>query len=271
MKTILFATDYSEVAGNAMRYAVEFAKYTNARLILFHSYHPRVLLSSLTLMDGGFEEENLEQLHKYENQIRREYGDKPEIEVVTKRGFAVDEILNVIREKNVDLVVMGLTGAGLVKEVLMGSTTISLIEKTQTPVMVIPPEAKFKVPEKIAVAMESHETISVPVGEKIREYVKMFNSKLLLFNLVRQEEPAVHGEGSEDANYETALGDLEFEVSMQAGEDMADELNSFVKSRGVGMLMLVPHSHKQLADIFRKSNTRLMAFHRDLPLLSIHE
>jgi len=39
MKTILVPTDFSKIARNAIDYAVEIAKLTKAKLILFHVYH----------------------------------------------------------------------------------------------------------------------------------------------------------------------------------------------------------------------------------------
>lgn len=271
MKTILVNTDYSDVANNAVQYAVELAKFKGAKLILFHAYLPRVLLSSLTMVNGGFEEENIELLTIKLHEIRKTYGPLPEIELVTRNGFAVEAILDIISEKKVDLVVMGLTGAGKVKEVLMGSTTTSVMQKTKTPVLIIPPDVHFQVPKKIAVALENHAVIPEEVGKIIKEYVEMFNSKLLLFNLVRQVEPAIHGNGHEDTDTAESLSGIEYEVCLRSGEDLVEGLNAFINSRQIDLLMMIPHSHNQFTDIFHKSNTRQMAFHTKIPLISIHE
>lgn len=272
MKTILVPTDYSEVARNAMQYAAELAKFENAKLVLFHAYKPRVLLSSLTLMDGGFEEESMEMLRKCESDIRKSLGDLPEIELVTRFGFVVEEILDIIKERKIDLVVMGVTGAGRVKETLMGSTATTVMQKTNVPVLIVPPTTRFKVPEKIALALESNVFIHAPIREKIKYYVKKFDARLMLFNMVLREEPAVYGKESDEELYlDHAFGDMEYELCLRSGEDLVEGLNAFIDSRGVDMLMMIPHAHKQLFEVFLKSNTKKMAFHTHIPLLSIHE
>lgn len=43
MKTILVPTDFSKIARNAIDYAVEIAKLTKAKLVLFHVYHVPVV------------------------------------------------------------------------------------------------------------------------------------------------------------------------------------------------------------------------------------
>ncbi|RMG59745.1 MAG: universal stress protein, partial [Bacteroidetes bacterium] len=43
MKTILFPTDFSPVAENALRFAYELADRLGAGIVLFHAYHPQLM------------------------------------------------------------------------------------------------------------------------------------------------------------------------------------------------------------------------------------
>ena len=74
MKTILVPTDFSKIARNAIDYAVEIAKLTKARLILFHVYHATVVPSEMPIVlpTGEIEKEALDGLKKIGNpQISR--------------------------------------------------------------------------------------------------------------------------------------------------------------------------------------------------------
>ncbi len=107
MKTILVPTDYSEVANNASRYAIELSKHLGAKLILFHAYHRRVLLSSLPLIfaDKELEKFNIERLKAEEYNIKHECCEELEPESRVYNGNAMDGILKVIKEVQVEYIV----------------------------------------------------------------------------------------------------------------------------------------------------------------------
>ena len=63
--------------------------------------------------------------------------------------------LNQLEEKSVfDYLVMGTKGASGIKEVFMGSNTVSVIKNVNCPVICIPENVTYKVPKKIAFAAD---------------------------------------------------------------------------------------------------------------------
>ena len=50
MKTILFPTDYSETAKNALQYALNLAKFSHAKIILLHAYQIPVPTGEVPVM-----------------------------------------------------------------------------------------------------------------------------------------------------------------------------------------------------------------------------
>lgn len=269
MKTILIATDYSAAADNAMRYAAELAKFENAKLILFHAYVPRVLLSSLTLMDGGFEEENLNKLKRYKRELEQKYGSGLEIETRVRNGFTVNGILNVIKEEKADLLVMGSVGASKLKDALFGNTTATIIQSTNTPVLVIPPNVQFKVPKKIAVALNQVESVPKVLKKQILDYVNEFDGKLVIFKMLEKELETMY-EKNECKLADEIMDGLRYELCTYSGEDLTEELNRFIDSRKIDWLIMAPQDHPQLSELFHRSNTTKMAFHTHIPLLSVH-
>lgn len=119
MKTILVATDFSKSANNAIDYAVELAKFTKSKLILFHTYHVPVVASEVPVMMPSLDEiekECMDCLKKIEESIPLENRNNLTIECVCKCGFEVDEI-NLFTEKNkIDLIIVGMQGAGYLSE-----------------------------------------------------------------------------------------------------------------------------------------------------------
>ena len=113
MKTILVPTDYSDVASNALHYAVELAKSSNSKIILLHAYQIPVPTGEVPIMiitPQELEDENTKRINNLKKKITDKTKGKIVIESLVRAGFTVEEITNVIKEKDVDLVVMGITG-----------------------------------------------------------------------------------------------------------------------------------------------------------------
>ena len=61
-----------------------------------------------------------------------------EDQILIRKGLPVDEIIGMAAEENVDLIIMGTHGYGLVKDALMGGTVRRLVRRSAIPVMVVP-------------------------------------------------------------------------------------------------------------------------------------
>jgi nucleotide-binding universal stress UspA family protein len=172
MKTILLATDYSKAAANALKYAIELAKYTRARLILFHAYHIPIPTSDMAMVMPAamqdLEKENKVTIKKLEEKVLRQTKGKIKTESIIRSGMPVDEILQTIRKKKADLVVMGISGAGKISRALIGSTATFLMKKTNVPVLIIPEKAKFSKTRKIALAYDYSQPIKKDVLKNIK-------------------------------------------------------------------------------------------------------
>ncbi|HSY75762.1 MAG TPA: universal stress protein, partial [Bacteroidia bacterium] len=190
MKTILVPTDFSEAAENAAMYALELASaYTKAKVILYHAYSIPVAAADVPLMPSPFDEMELtskELLKKFEGKLKTTGADI-ETEILTSPGFVVDEILYLLEKRKIDMIVMGVTGAGKNKNIF-GSNATSIINKAKQPVFIIPKEARYKKPERIALACDYTAILPDEVIEKVRGFAKMFDAKLLIFDVLKKTE-----------------------------------------------------------------------------------
>ncbi|MGW7538769.1 universal stress protein [Amycolatopsis sp. NPDC054798] len=71
--------------------------------------------------------------------IRREFPDAPEVSVATPHGDPATEL--VTASTDADLLVVGAHGAGLTRELLLGSVSRECVRYSRCPVVVITPEA----------------------------------------------------------------------------------------------------------------------------------
>lgn len=274
MKTILVPIDYSETANNALQYAVELAIFSRAKITLLHTYHLPVQTTEVPIMlvsPQELEMENVERIKQLEKEIINKTSGKVKVVSIVRTGFATDEIRNVAQEVHADLIVMGVTGAGRVAQALIGSNTTSVMKKTQIPVLVIPKEARYREIKKIVLACNYNEPVDIAAIKKVKAFVKLFNAKLLVVDLEKPVAVPIYENAVAGETLEKAFKNIEHVLFYSSSEDIAEGINAFVDDHNCDWLAMIPHKRSILSELFHKSNTKKMAFHTHIPLLSIHE
>jgi nucleotide-binding universal stress UspA family protein len=272
VKNILVPTDFSEVSESAADYAAELAKITNAKLIIYYVFTVPVPVADtpvITIPLEELEKENMKLLHAVDKRLKAKHG-KIEIELRTQAGFVVDEVITFTKEHEIDLVVMGVSGAGKAPGML-GSNATSVMHHAKSPVLVIPKGYKFKKPDIIALACDYKSILPDETVDKFKTFVRLFNSKVLVFNVLKPHELATYQKAATEVNLENALGDLEHTLYFPASENLGEEINEFTDKHNADILAMFPHNYSFLKGLMHHSTTKEMAFLTHVPLLSIHE
>ncbi len=140
-KTILFATDFSEGADYAMRYALSLARKFESRLIVIHIINEPVDLRGFYVPHISFDklEEEIEQgAQKLMEQFcRKHMQDYENYETHVFPGIPYDEIIKRADEFGAELIVVGTHGRTGLDHVLFGSTAEKVVRKSSVPVMTI--------------------------------------------------------------------------------------------------------------------------------------
>jgi nucleotide-binding universal stress UspA family protein len=271
MKTILVPTDFSDVSQNAINYASELGKFMNAKIILFHVYSFPIITNE-ALMMLGFEEiekDCLTELKNIETKIHMQYGESLSVECVCKCGIPVDEINLYSSNHKVDLIVMGMQGAGYLTEKIIGSSTTSLIHQSTCPVLVINKEVKYRNIKKITFACDYAEIENNNILKSMIELARIFKSHIYVLNVSESDsfvEPKI--EISDFMKLEESLDKIDHTFYYLNDENVVEGVNNFVKEKDMDMVVMIPHKHSILKNIFQESNTKRMAFHSKVPLLA---
>lgn len=274
MKTIFVPTDFSDNACNAINYAVEIAKLTKAKLILFHAFHIPVTypdaITDVTPIEE-IEKANMNRLKKIMKEIQSKNNVSLNIECICKIGFAVDEISEFVKTKNIDLVVMGIHGANYLSEILMGSTTTSLIKEDSCPILVINQNVKFKNIQKIVLACDYNKIDNETILEPLKEFVDLFKSHVYIFNVVREMETVLAADTAIAGTLlEHSFEGINHTFHFAKQEDVIESINTFAEDKKADMIVMIPHKHTMLSTVFHESNIKKMAFHAHIPLLALH-
>lgn len=164
IRKILFTTDLSKQTADAFRYAVGLSAQFDAGLVILYVMEESPQVHNQDFEDFLGKERWTEIRQAQEQEIRqaligkrregqmirealgemlavaqRELKTDPprSDEIVVTQGDVVDCILQEIRSRAVDLVVMGYHPRGKIEETLTGSVTKSVLRKVQVPVLLV--------------------------------------------------------------------------------------------------------------------------------------
>ena len=142
---ILVATDGSDHAANALKYAVESAVKWDAQLIVLSVIPP--IRPILPDPDGFYPtflpefEEELENAYKIilDEALKMVEKEQPAIKVEARleKGRPAEVIMKVARTENVDLIVMGSRGLGGIAGSVLGSTSQAVVHSCTKPILIV--------------------------------------------------------------------------------------------------------------------------------------
>jgi nucleotide-binding universal stress UspA family protein len=134
MQTILLPTDFSATAKNAALYALQLAEQVGAKnLVLYHSYEIPVtidpLVPGLQMLDIETLKKNSEKgLSNFELELKP-FANNVTISSISEYGALASGLDELCARVHAGLIVMGITGGGLLEEKLIGSNTISVAKQ----------------------------------------------------------------------------------------------------------------------------------------------
>ena len=142
LQSILAATDLSDTAGHAVRRAAMLSAGLGARLAITHvisrgtlnALHDLMSPDSSDDLEDTLLKEALDQLHKQADDVRTRYAVEAEISV--SAGSVLKQIDRFAEMIDAGLLVLGAHGSGIVRDLLLGSTTDRVLRKSTRPMLV---------------------------------------------------------------------------------------------------------------------------------------
>lgn len=273
MKTLLVPTDFSPIAKNASDYAFEMARSIEATVVLAHVYSLPVAISEVPVVVISEDEvrKNAErQLADLKKEYEAKYGEAVKVYTELMFGAVEDELEDLCKKLNPLAVVMATKGAGGLERIVFGSNTLTAIKHLTVPVIVVPPNAKFKKIENIGFATDFKNVKEVTPKEEIELFTRLFNAKLHILNIDFKDKHFTAETPEESLNLETMLEDLSPEFHHIEEVDFERAINHFADENKIDMVLLVPRKHKLLDSLFGKSHSKEMALHTRVPMMAVH-
>jgi len=276
MKTILIPTDFSDTAANAAQYAAAFASaYGFTKIILYNTYEAPIsadpAMPAVQLFDiDVLKKDSEEGLLKFKE--RTFANGFPDVEVETFSEFQNlnTGIEDICEARNVNLVIMGITGGGKVEEALIGSNTISVAKHSHVPVIIVPQEAKYNRVEEILLACDFKKVAETTPITPLKMLLDFTKAKLFVLHInANNKETDVNPE--ECKALDNLLLGYSPEFNFIHDNHFTDAINDFAYEKNVDMIVTIPKKHGFFEGLFHKSHTKQLAFHSHIPIMVLHD
>lgn len=277
MKTILYATDYSEESIAAFHWANLIKKKYEAKLIVVHVFNDPVSLASPVSITYLKKEKSkfLEHGAKLKNFCKKHLGhelDNLDIKIMVDENNSVsDGILEKAIKLGANLIVLGTKGASKGIEFLFGSTTKALIRKSSCPVLAVPSKSKISSIGRIVYTTD-FEQADIFALNRLIDIAKKFNAEIRVVHITTKNEYA----GEEQMNWfqemlleKVVYPKLEFELIFS--DEILEELSSYVEDSEADLLVMLERKEDSFYQKYlQKDMVKRMVKNIEVPLLSFN-
>jgi len=271
MKTILVATDFSEAAMSAAKYAKSLATAFNAKLILFNAYQamPTPAETLVTVEPAELREHVANNLA---DQVRSlNIIGSPYCYTDSEEGDAATVIVRKVMREKVDLIVTGMKMGHKKFRRAFGTTISSLCRHSPVPVLVVPESAEFGDINNIALAFkeDAKEEVNPHLLDAFREIAERFHSTVYLvkvFGEKLKDEMRFHHRPNRLIKMLRTTDPVFDTVD---GNHVVEELLQYIQNKNITILATLPTKVGWLGAVISKSITKQLVFSAHIPLLII--
>lgn len=272
MKTILVATDFSPASRNAFQYSLQLAQSFEAKVILLHTFQQVSIPNMESALVITLAETQSIVKARMEEEVKNvpNPGNIP-VTIVYEEGPATATILEQAALLHADLIISGMKGSGKLMRHLFGSTVTDLAKLSKIPMIVVPEEASFQLPQKIALASDIAPETDLHTIDILQEIGVRFHARLFIVRVISDQFEEAYELMNRPAKFIRLSRTLDTSYEFTHNKHIANALNDFVEERGIHLLAVVPHKHGLLESWFYPSHTRSVIFTTKIPLLVLPE
>ena len=271
MKRILVPTDFSEQAENALKVAAQIAARNDSEIYILNSLELPLHLASSNNSSAMPESMFFIHLAKkhFEEILKKPYLKGLLIhEAIIGHGEVYSDVQEAVKEKDIDLVIMGSHGTNGFMEMFIGSNTEKVVRTSKTPVLVIKNEHQdFKI-DNFVYATDFSEECKAPF-KQARRFSEGTNSH---FNLLYVNTPSgfkTTQEINERINKFVEGMDTEnFTVHIYNDTSIEKGILNFAKETNANLIGMGTHGRKGLSHFFNGSVSEDLVNHANMPVVT---
>lgn len=280
MKNIVVPTDFSNLSGHALDFAIQLAKPLNASIQVIH--FEEIPLSDLSLHLSGeaggssISDDSLYNAQLFRsnreklNAVSRKYSsDEVQISGFQHGGGFLKGMQHYVAQHNVDLVVIGTTGEESVHEFFSGNHTEQLIEHLNIPVISLQ-DPQYHPIEDIVLGLDiEDEKYTRQAFERVKAICEALGSTLHIIDVTKSKN---------DEKMMTMLNKIakiagltNFLVDVIEDKDPRNALLDYAEGTDAGLIIVLSEARGGLSRFLQHSFAATLTKKSSIPILTINK
>ena len=276
-KHILLPTDFSTNARNAIDYAIYLFEKEECTFYIMNAF--QVSPSGLSSTINKAKDTRLHRAIKAESKrsiksLLEELKSKNENSLHKFEGLCIsDSLLNAIGktsiDENINYVFMGTKGSSAVKEVFMGSSTVSVLKNIDfCPLVAVPENYSFEIPEEIAFATNFEHVYSKLELIPLIDLAKLYNSTITIVHVDKGKALSQQQKNSKKLLEEKLYGIPYRFKEVKGTSKISNALSEYAKNnRNIGMISMINYWHSFFEKLTKEEVIKNVTFHTEVPFL----
>jgi nucleotide-binding universal stress UspA family protein len=195
------------------------------------------------------------------------------IEYVAEEGSSlVDSIERYVRYNGINFVIMGITGSTKLEQIFIGSNALNMARQGICPVIIVPPDAKFKKIQNVMLLSDFKNVKSTTPVAQIKQILDSFKPNLHIVNVDSEHYIQLTEDYKRERDWmEKTFEDYKPEFYFIRLYDFLDATSNFTVDQNIDLIVTVPRKHSFLSGLYKTSHTKKLAYHSHIPVAAIHE
>ena len=276
MKNILLPTDFSENAFNAIEYAVQLFKEENCTFHLLNTFTP--IAYNIGTFHDGYSTLMLEEitrknsesgLEEIEEKLKTKFNNpKHTFQRLACFNLMTDAIIAVVKQRDIDVIVMGTKGATGAKEVFLGTNTMFTIKKATCPVIAVPHGFLYKEPKEILFPTDFKFSIENENLKLLKDISKLHAAQLNILNIY-YGQPLTADQQQLKEQFEDMFKDNPIVFHTNQDVDLAEAVEQFQIKQKIKFLVMIQNKHSFFENLLFKPVIKQMVYHTNVPFMVI--
>jgi nucleotide-binding universal stress UspA family protein len=278
MKTLVYATDYTQDSIDALKYAHALSKSLNSQLVVLNVYSLPPLLPGTIVPKAHHKkmifEEQEEFLQSYCKKHLSAAGADTNglLTDVVENDSISDGIMMKVREVKADLLLIGMKDEHSRRGLFEGNIAYQLLERSTCSILMLPSAISFR-PFTSLVYATDFEMGDIEGIKLLTGFARSIETKIRIVHVPKSDEHPGEEQMAwfrELTEQQIAYPRLDFQI-LQPG-NLADRLAGFVNDSKADVLAMLERKNKGLLTaIFHRDTVKVMGDRLDIPVLAIPE
>ncbi len=271
VKNILVPTDFSEYSKKSFEQALVLASETKASVTLLHCIEPpydfaSTVESTLEQMKRGANKrlnDMFQQLMK-DDRFKNIQGN-----TMLATGLTKATVMEIVKSRDIDLIVMGSMGVSALRKRLFGSTSTDIALRSPVPVIVVPESDVNKGFNHILFATD-YRPNDIETIKSLVQIAELFDSTIHIVHISSQEsfDSNLSFRGFRElVKEEVSYSKLNFDIYFD--DETFTGLSRYIENNDIDMLVMTRYKKSIMKSLFEKNHTKEMGYYSRIPIMVV--